>query len=509
MSRVGLTFFRQMSGRQLIGRLVVSLVLAGCGGAGVTDVSTTRVAPSTTATPTESTSTSAVPAGGDGAGAGAISLRWVDADISGETSADQVLATDDGYVAYLHGQQAWTSVDGREWTEQELVVESEDEVFFTTDVIVTASGYVALGSTFDGDTLLLTSPDGFRWTADPIELEQPDVSDFVVESVLATRSGSLVFTGSFIVDDADGHHHETLIWVSEDSESWDLVSVPFQPEGFFQILSTGNALVAYSDPGILWASSDGVVWEELSIDDLDAGPISYPGPALWGDTLIVAIFDAEEGVRFLTSTDGREWSQLPTHELLEDTDDLTLQPGFGSIAAGPYGIALIGSLQPVLPPEPDVIIEKDGLTLTVHVETFTFTLADGGSGVVLSEGTIFDNPSVEIPDDGDTITFLDPDTGERLTAVTGEEFDQARQEAYEEAGVAPPDEQDFIDIPTLWFSPDGQRWASVPTDEITGQDNSIEQVIVGQESIVVRVLQHSDFDEGSDLIWAVTFSEDQ
>jgi hypothetical protein len=115
---------------------------------------------------------------------------------------------------------------------------------------------------------------------------------------------------------------------------------------------------------------------------------------------------------------------------------------------------------------------------------------------------------VEIPDDGDTITFLAPDTGERLIAVTGEEFDQARQEAYEDAGVAPPDEQDFIDIPTLWFSPDGQRWASVPTDEITGQDNSIEQVIVGQESILLRVLQHSEFDEGSDLIWALTFAED-
>jgi hypothetical protein len=159
------------------------------------------------------------------------------------------------------------------------------------------------------------------------------------------------------------------------------------------------------------------------------------------------------------------------------------------IAAGPLGIVLLAELEPPRQPMPPVVIEKDGLTVTIELETGQVVVADQATGTVLFEASLEDEDTLIIDDQDGSITVVDPDTGESLIAFTFEEFEEAQDKAFEEAGFESPEFGEPQLTSVLFFSPDGQRWTSVALEETFGSANLPDSpggVVVGDEAVILR-----------------------
>jgi hypothetical protein len=161
------------------------------------------------------------------------------------------------------------------------------------------------------------------------------------------------------------------------------------------------------------------------------------------------------------------------------------------------------------PPEPQpVTFEKGQRFLTVDFEAGTLTVTDVGDGEVLLEIGLEDAELV-IRTDEQTLTVIDPESGEELISVTHEEWDRA----LEDAGLVVPEFEESGLVPMIWFSPDGENWTVVDVNETFGTDHPPTEVVVGSESVLVKWsgLELTGYEEDEttgkledppDLIWA-------
>jgi hypothetical protein len=431
------------------------------------------------------------------AGDAAVTLEWTEAGLSGETFIDQMIATDGGFIAYrfAHGSKAWVSEDGVEWTEADLDLDLSDDQFFSSEISTGNLRYVAIGGTFDDDNMLLTSPDGFTWSQQELDLEFPELDGWEPagpDSVVVGPAG-YVIQGSMDRQGVD--EHRFVVWTSADGATWNLVADPFEPGAYIrEILPTGTGYVTSgyvegADAGgdRFWWSSDGASWEESDIDFLNDAFLPLGGEiARWGDKVVTAV-GTEDGVRLWTSADGDTWEPLPASPSLDHTDQFHIV--VTEIAAGPLGIVLLAELEPPRQPMPPVVIEKDGLTVTIELETGQVVVADQATGTVLFEASLEDEDTLIIDDQDGSITVVDPDTGESLIAFTFEEFEEAQDKAFEEAGFESPEFGEPQLTSVLFFSPDGQRWTSVALEETFGSANLPDSpggVVVGDEAVILR-----------------------
>ena len=424
-----------------------------------------------------------------------VALEWTQAGLSGETFVDQVLVTDQGFVAHrldLDDPQAWVSGDGVDWTPTDLVFEGATEEFGGLyEITAGGPGYVALGSTLgDSEQSIWTSDDGFTWNRHALDLEYPDLGVFasvVLESLVGGPAG-LVLLGR--MDRAEGgpDEHRFFVWTSVDGSAWNLVDDAF-PDGAYvgEILPTTNAFVTQgfvdredNDEGMWW-SADGRSWEASNTDSIELA--LNGGLAVWGDK-ILAVGETDDGTRLWTSTDGRTWEQLPPSPTLDHTDQVNIS--VDQVAAGPYGIVLLGELARAPQPLPQVVIEKDDLILTADPETNGVTVTDASTGNVLLDTNLFDPDFVIIDEDDGSVTFLDPDTGEVLITITSEEFNEALDKAMQAAGIDPEFGEEQLTTTVIWFSPDGQRWTSIGIEEVFGTDDFPSEVVVGNDAVLLR-----------------------
>jgi hypothetical protein len=441
----------------------------------------------------------------------ATPLEWTEAGLSGEATIDELIATDQGFIAYqFRGeQQAWVSKGGIDWIEADLDFGTANEAELG-EVAIGGPGYVALGSTSDDDEVLWTSADGFTWERHDLDLEQPELGVFAsvgLEGLIAGRNG-LVLLGRLDPRDEGPDEHRFVVWTSVDGSEWNLVVDPFGSGAYIgEILSTNGGFVAsgYGGQGEgYWLSTDGRSWEKSPAGFLDdSGFPAEPGMVRWGNKILTVV-NPEDGVRLWTSTDGRAWEQLPASPTLSRADEFEIS--VMEVAAGPLGILLLGTLQPPARPEPPLVVEKDGLIATFDPETGRVTVTDSSSGDVLLEAEFFDPDAMAINED-DSVTLFHPDTGEALTTVTEEEFEEARVKAYEAAGRDPNEPHRDPSIPVLWFSPDGERWTSVTIEEISGLRQLPTSVVVGSEAVILRWSVFSPF-EGEGGFEEEGFEED-
>jgi hypothetical protein len=235
--------------------------------------------------------------------------------------------------------------------------------------------------------------------------------------------------------------------------------------------------------------------------------------------------ETEKGFTVWESADGRTWRQLPASPLLEHTDQLRVS--LDQIAAGPYGIVLMGELAPGArsQTESPLVMEKDNVILTLDFgsEEGRLTVTDRSTGSTLIdvdvisvfEGRVAD---VAFSDDSSSITITHPETGEQTT-FTEEDFEEARVKANEAAGIEPGFEREQVTIPMLLFSPDGERWTSVDLEETFEVDSLPDPdngVVVGTNSVILRWLGYPQDEEGSeegfegdppDVIWVGTLGD--
>ncbi len=425
----------------------------------------------------------------------AVALEWTEAGLSGETFIDQMIATDGGFIAYrfAHGSQAWESEDGVEWTEADLDLDLSDDQFFSSEISAGNLGYVAIGGTFDDDNMLLTSPDGFTWSQQELDLEFPELDGWESAGLDSVVSGPTGFVIQGSMDRQGVDEHRFVVWTSADGASWNLVADPFGPGAYVrEILPTGTGYVTSgyieaSDGGDrFWWSTDGRSWQESNTDFLDDGFLPPGGEiAQWDDKVVTAV-GTEDGVRLWTSADGDTWEQLPASPSLDHTDQFHIS--VGQIAAGPLGIVLLAELEPPRQALPPVTIEKDGLIVRVELETGRITVADSAGNELLEAG-FEDEDTLVIDEEDGSITIVDPDTGESLIAFTFEEFEEAQDKAFEEAGFEESEFEEPQVTSVLFFSPDGHSWTRLDLEETFGSPEFPDfpgGVVVGDEAVILR-----------------------
>ncbi len=318
------------------------------------------------------------------------------------------------------------------------------------------------------------------------------------------------------MDRGSPDQHRWFAWTSPDGADWTLVPEPFGEGSYVRdVLPTTAGFITHGyvegsdDGGFIWWSADGTSWERTS-DELapDAlGLIADQGLAVWDDR-IVAAGETEGGIRLWTSLDGRSWEPLPDSALLMHGDDFNVHAA--SITAGPAGIALLGEIQVTPTDEPPLVVEKDGLVVTLVLADGRLVISDAASGAPLIEtrlGAALEGKveGVIIDQENGSLTVIRPDDGSEVF-FSAEDFERAQSEsgAGDGEGIGP--------IPVLWFSPDGTRWTIVDPGEAFGSDagQSGPGIVVGDDAVILHWTEHeqSDYgegdyagDEGRTVVW--------
>lgn len=225
-------------------------------------------------------------------------------------------------------------------------------------------------------------------------------------------------------------------------------------------------------------STDGVSW--VAGRAVPAGNVYQ---LLAADSNVVAVGGDDDGnlLSFVSSDLGDSWSST----------GLTtgLYGAYAQAVQGPAGVVMLiqGSTEPYPeygPPE-DVVITKDGYTLTIsHAENGITNVLVGPDGneiySLTDEETYGDDGLVRIGRLSGTQTFLDPVTGEDLVAFTGEDFEKAYSSIEE-----PRFDEPEWGSETL-FSADGVSWSAI-TDaqlDLDGRQGSIQLAAVGDDEAI-------------------------
>ena len=460
-----------------------------------------------------------------------VLLEWTQAELSGTTFVDHLLTTENGFVAYSFapGAGAWTSQDGVQWTPRDLVFEGDSDELAVYSLTVGGPGYVAVGSdqwnmsSGEHNDVVWISDDGFDWQRHDLVTESPPLGRFAEISLMSVVGGPdrrLILVGRMDPEDGAFDEHEFVVWSSQDGLEWSLHSDPFPPGSYIDdpvyVTPRGfitNGYIEGADSGeVAWLSVDGQQWEQLTLSF--TGEASPETAVIRGTTRRVVSWDdriltvagTPDGIGLWVSDDGGTWTALDPSPALSHTPDLLVR--IDDVAAGPAGIVMTGRYEP-RPPEPQpVTVEKGQRFLTVDFEAGTLTVTDVGDGEVLLEIGLEDAELV-IRTDEQTLTVIDPESGEELISVTHEEWDRA----LEDAGLVVPEFEESGLVPMIWFSPDGENWTVVDVNETFGTDHPPTEVVVGSESVLVKwsglELTGNEEDETTgkledppDLIWA-------
>lgn len=442
----------------------------------------------------------------DLSGEGGISLEWEEASLSGESFLDDVVVTDAGFFAYRfsHGARAWRSSDGLTWESVPLEIEAESADINVSSVTVGGPGYLALGDdrgpvSSEDSLIAWTSSDGSRWSRHEIHLEPPPLGVFSSWGLREVVGGPSGFLALGTLDRSEGiDEHSPVLWSSDDGREWTLLGTGAELFGpgaqVWDVIATETGYLAggyvegpEGPPVAWWESTDGRLWEPLA-PPFGEDPDVALGPggttAAWEDGLVMAATHRRAGIRLWRST-GTGWEELPPHPLLEHTPQMLVSAE--TLWAGSAGIFLVGSPRHRQPP---VVVEKEGLVITLDFQGGGVSMTDASTGEVILEDVPFSPDHELLRFSDDSLTVIDPATGTDLVTVTLAEFEAARAQAHAEAGFEPEEEPS----PILWFSPDGERWLRQPVEEALGTRRVPERVFVGEDSIL--------------LVWPFGFGED-
>jgi hypothetical protein len=245
-----------------------------------------------------------------------------------------VVRAGDGFLAVggldpQAGSTIWSSADGLAW---EQVATTDDPL---ADVVAGGPGFVAIAS--QGGAVWL-SEDGRSWSEAPPD---PDLAGAVLQAV-AEVGGRLVAVG------------RTGIVISTDGLDWQPVGLPGGQGVVYDVAATDHGLIAVGSvlvgsmegKGIIWTSSDGLVWERLPDDPAFERAEIFRVTSM-GDRVVATGYgpSVERGLFAMptawTSADGRSWRRAVVND-----DHLPVRAPLGSGQAGDLEGAIMGPVRP-------------------------------------------------------------------------------------------------------------------------------------------------------------------
>jgi hypothetical protein len=240
---------------------------------------------------------------------------WSSLSPIGDVQVFGIAASDKGIVAASY--TLWFSNDGNAW--QRATVEDLGNI---NDVITTATGFLAVGTSSDKHAAVWTSSDGLQWQRvhdSALEPQTPPIPDGVstpygsINRVAATPDGYVavgsVFNGQFADHTLLAPPWAPAIWVSADGTHWsrraDSTALGTSPSGSLQLVGLATLddsvfVVGHeATRSTIWQSTDTKAWHQVAtiegtVNDLTeahgkliaAGSIGRPSttqarPTIW------------------------------------------------------------------------------------------------------------------------------------------------------------------------------------------------------------------------------------
>ena len=282
-------------------------------------------------------------------------------------------------------------------------------------------------------------------------------------------------------------------------EEFDLVELPINGYGAGISGTSDGFLVGVSNflNGEVQSlsSPDGIEWTEAG----SFGGASSNGLATSGERVLTlgqnieTVGSEAPGANVWISDDlGNTWTEsaIPTE----------LFGAYGMPVGGDAGFAiqLDGTTEPFEDPFAEfdeVAIEVDGFTMLMNLSTNVSSLL-GPDGTVIHDSI---QPQVLFGDGaenivrvegpfGETLIWLDPETGEDLVSISEEDFNAAFEEAFGEDPSTIGD--DFVEQPRateIWFSEDGVSWVLLDReDDVNNEGGFSALVAVGDDEVILR-----------------------
>ena len=268
----------------------------------------------------------------------------------------------------------------------------------------------------------------------------------------------------------------------------------------------GFIVTAYDDDGLIaFQSTDGLTWEVAERTEEILEDTGGAVDLVANEDLTLAVVyeyaseDANVETRVIVSDDlGETWEEnaIPTELFGTSTQAV----------AGPAGFAALiqGTADPVENGEgPDTfeVISEDGYVTQYRLSRDRIRLR-APDGTLIHEpvdlSELYDVGEIEdvirLDEGGETLTWLDPETGEDLVVVTFAELDEAIWAAFDEyyasLNIEPV-------IAELWFSTDGETWELLETFEpAEGVEQNASLVAVGDDETLVLVQSWVEPPEG-------------
>lgn len=211
----------------------------------------------------------------------------------------------------------------------------------------------------------------------------------------------------------------------------------------------------------VWRSPDGISWEPGALSgDFDDASIwnirinEHGGIALGESYPDTDPQEGEAGLRHYqpervvwTSVDGVNWTRAELDFTTAPNESVWINTG----VAGPNGFVVIGNRE-ISPEFEPISFEKDGYTVRLSEYTYTYEVLDS-SGTVIVEGSMDDFYGSD-QREGQVVT--DPATGEVLTVIPWDVWEQAWEDAYGDASGGPFSGFDY-DPPVVTIEHDGYR----------------------------------------------------
>jgi hypothetical protein len=285
-------------------------------------------------------------------------ITWSRASSMPSTGAgvlSDVIATAQGYVAVGSnddGAIAWRTADGRNWTG--ATVEAADGAILRR-IAQGSRGMVALGGYENGgieDIAVWTSADGSSWMQ---VAPAPALPSRTQPWSIAIGPALDVMIGAAFEDGVGWH---ASAWSSMDDKAWSEVPAFDRAEnlagirdaiywqsGFVAVGgSTAGASTGTAGPAV-WLSPDGIEWQAVggvpgAINNRD---VILEAVASGGRGLVAVGGNAKGTVGVWTSTDGRDWIEIPSVNGLDSPIETygTYQPA--DVVAGGPGLVAVGS----------------------------------------------------------------------------------------------------------------------------------------------------------------------
>ncbi len=453
--------------------------------------------------------------------ASADGLSWEAIEVTGDLppqawlrdfawTGDRIVAHGEGFGERPIQFVAW-SPDGRTWASAELEFPAPryDDPFITEfpqleRLAAGPTGAVAFGvvhADLNIDSLIAPHlPDDLDGIGMGVGVGGPGGGEVEVTD----RDGNVIFQSTL----ADlGVPPETLAvfdgrpptshvaWWSPDLTTWERIDDAFGEDVYLQVVAAVESRFVVLGDGPdgqwAWASADGETWERTGTSLDRAGHLTRVVAAPGG---LIAAGAGPAGPGMWRSADGITWTEISTGPAFADPDGTEF--GFTNVAVGGAGYLALGEGYPEypVPDVPPVTVEHDGkaITFTQAADSATTSVSDLATGEELITVVFrYDDPAppAAIVEGPDTLTIVDPETGETIVAVPQQLVTAAFAAAFDEID-APPEPEFVTPLMALWYSADGADWTRWTFEEALGTDGYPLAAAVGDDRLVLAIRPH-------------------